>query len=155
MHHRIYDPEYQTRRDQPFHNVRAFAHTIKALMGIRGDLPRSGTSPVYVQGVKMWVRPLPEAPDGRRRNFQGLRVMCECPMCGAVLAVGRLNQHRCSPKPIFDLIWAPEGRRIVEGVIAKDARAAIRQAPKPYRKFLGEIRAEPAGWLYSSHPIPR
>lgn len=39
------------------------------------------------------------------------------------------------------LFWAPEGKPI--GVVeAKTARAAIRKAPKPYRKYLGEIYAE-------------
>jgi hypothetical protein len=39
------------------------------------------------------------------------------------------------------LFWAPEGRPIAE-VEASTARAAIRKAPMPYRKYLGEIYAE-------------
>ena len=38
--------------------------------------------------------------------------------------------------------WAPEGRAIAT-VEAKDAKAAIRKAPQPYRKYLGELYAEP------------
>lgn len=41
----------------------------------------------------------------------------------------------------YDLFWAPEGRRIAT-VKAKTMREAIRKAPQPYRKFLGEIYAE-------------
>lgn len=41
----------------------------------------------------------------------------------------------------YKLYWAPEGRCIAI-VRAKDARAAKRKAPMPYRKYLGEIYAE-------------
>lgn len=47
----------------------------------------------------------------------------------------------------YRLIWSPTGQCIAT-VQAKNARAAIRKAPAPYRKYLGEIRAEhdaPAG----------
>ena len=40
----------------------------------------------------------------------------------------------------YELYWSPEGRRIAT-VQARDASAAKRKAPKPYRKFLGEIYA--------------
>lgn len=41
------------------------------------------------------------------------------------------------------LIWGPEGRTIAT-VTASTYRQAIRKAPAPYRRFLGEIRAEEA-----------
>lgn len=41
---------------------------------------------------------------------------------------------------IYQLIWAPEGR-VVAIVRAKTRRTAIRQAPYPFRRFLGEIYA--------------
>jgi hypothetical protein len=41
----------------------------------------------------------------------------------------------------YRLIWSPEGKPIAV-VRAKTARAAIRKAPLPYRKYLGEIYAE-------------
>lgn len=44
-------------------------------------------------------------------------------------------------KVTFDLYWAPEGRKIAT-VAAVDALAAIRKAPMPYRKYLGEIYAQ-------------
>jgi hypothetical protein len=47
----------------------------------------------------------------------------------------------------FDLFWSPEGRRIAT-VTAASMRLAIRKAPRPYRKYLGEIYAvevTPAG----------
>lgn len=40
----------------------------------------------------------------------------------------------------YDLYWSPEGRKIAT-VQAETAKAAIRKAPKPYRKYLGEIYA--------------
>lgn len=41
----------------------------------------------------------------------------------------------------YKLYWSPEGRCIAT-VQAKDAHAAIRKAPHPYRRYLGEIYAE-------------
>lgn len=41
----------------------------------------------------------------------------------------------------FDLFWAPEGRCIASRVYARDKHAAIRKAPMPYRRYLGEIYA--------------
>ena len=41
----------------------------------------------------------------------------------------------------FKVFWSPEGRCIAT-VQAADARAAIRKAPTPYRKFPGEMYAE-------------
>lgn len=40
----------------------------------------------------------------------------------------------------FKLFWSPEGKQIAT-VEATDKKAAIRKAPKPYRKYLGEIYA--------------
>lgn len=45
-------------------------------------------------------------------------------------------------KQKFDLFWSPIGGRIAT-VEAKNAKAAKRKAPKPYRKYLGEIYAQP------------
>lgn len=39
------------------------------------------------------------------------------------------------------VVWSPEGRVIAE-VEAKNPRAAIRKAPMPYRKYLGELYAQ-------------
>lgn len=41
----------------------------------------------------------------------------------------------------FKLFWSPTGQCIAT-VRAKTVRAAIRKAPAPYRKYLGEIYAE-------------
>lgn len=41
----------------------------------------------------------------------------------------------------FRLIWGPTAQEIAV-VQARDPRSAIRKAPHPWRKFLGEIRAE-------------
>lgn len=40
----------------------------------------------------------------------------------------------------YELYWSPEGKRIAV-VTARTMRAAIRKAPKPYRRYLGEIYA--------------
>ena len=45
-----------------------------------------------------------------------------------------------SRKSTFDLYWSPEGRKIAT-VRAVTMRQAIRLAPAPYRKYLGEIYA--------------
>lgn len=54
-------------------------------------------------------------------------------------ADARLEKHQ--PKKTFDLYWAPEGKKIAT-VTALDARAAVRKAPKPYSKYLGEVYAQ-------------
>ena len=41
---------------------------------------------------------------------------------------------------MFDIYWSPEGRKIAT-VEAKDNRAAIRKAPQPYRRYLGDMYA--------------
>jgi hypothetical protein len=41
----------------------------------------------------------------------------------------------------WNIYWAPEGRIIAHNVKAKSAYLAIRKAPKPYRKYLGEMYA--------------
>lgn len=43
-------------------------------------------------------------------------------------------------KNTFDLYWSPEGRKIAT-ITARSESAAIRKAPKPYRRYLGEIYA--------------
>jgi len=40
----------------------------------------------------------------------------------------------------YTLYWSPEGRPIAT-VQARTIRAAIRKAPKPYLRYLGEIYA--------------
>jgi hypothetical protein len=40
----------------------------------------------------------------------------------------------------YSVYWSPEGRCIAV-VQARTARAAIRKAPMPYRKYLGELYA--------------
>lgn len=44
--------------------------------------------------------------------------------------------------PRYALMWSPEGRTIAQ-VDAPNERAALRQTPKPYRKYLGEIYVIP------------
>lgn len=44
-------------------------------------------------------------------------------------------------KNLWSLYWSPEGRKIAVNISAPTARAAIRKAPQPYKKYLGEIYA--------------
>lgn len=41
----------------------------------------------------------------------------------------------------WDVYWSPEGRKIAT-VQAKTEREAIRKAPMPYRRYLGEMYAQ-------------
>lgn len=62
---------------------------------------------------------------------------------GLVQHVG--EELKRGAKPVstrFDLFWSPTGERIASNVEAADHRAAIRKAPKKYRKYLGEIYAK-------------
>lgn len=69
-------------------------------------------------------------------------------LLGALYATGVIggsrrakpNPRRKSALPRWKLYWGPEGRQIAV-VEAKDASAAKRKAPQPYRKYLGEIYA--------------
>ena len=45
-----------------------------------------------------------------------------------------------TPRFTFTVYFAPEGRPIAV-VEAKTERQAIRKAPKPYRRYLGELYA--------------
>ena len=40
----------------------------------------------------------------------------------------------------YDVYWSPEGRCIAT-VLALTAQKAVRKAPQPYRKYLGEMYA--------------
>jgi hypothetical protein len=71
---------------------------------------------------------------------------------GLVQHVG--EELKRGAKPVlsrFELFWSPTGERIASGVEASDARTAVRKAPKPHRKYLGEIYAKEMSPL----PAPR
>lgn len=75
-----------------------------------------------------------------------------CKKCGSVLTQQRYCwNEKCvyhnQPQQIgrsraktWDVYWSPEGRKIAT-VEAITARAAMRKAPYPYRKYLGEMYA--------------
>jgi len=44
----------------------------------------------------------------------------------------------------YDVVWSPEGR-VIATVTAQNPRSAIRKAPLPYRKYLGELHAKQIG----------
>jgi hypothetical protein len=55
--------------------------------------------------------------------------------------------------PRYALIWMPEGRLIVH-VDAPNERAARRQAPRPYARYLGEIAVIPVDPPLPAPPDP-
>lgn len=67
------------------------------------------------------------------------------PLAGAGLPNDPRFSERCyavrwCAMNTYKLYWSPTGQEIAT-VRAKTTRAAIRKAPAPYRKFLGEIYA--------------
>jgi hypothetical protein len=71
---------------------RAFAWDMYEFLGVK-SLPVEGMPERLIQGVRVYVKPLP--PKTRpRRNFCGLRVTAICD-CGRHVPVGRLRQHKC------------------------------------------------------------
>ena len=56
-----------------------------------------------------------------------------CPKC-------ENERQYCECLRVFDVFWAPEGRKIAT-VHATGYPQACRLAPMPYRKYLGEIYA--------------
>ena len=69
-------------------------------LGVRpGALPVDGMPEQVIDGVRVYVRPLPPNPTARR-NFDGLRVMAICDDCNRHVAAGRLAQHACVRKAV-------------------------------------------------------
>ena len=72
----------------------ADARDMYALLGVKaGALPAEGMPERVIQGVRVYVKPLPPK-QSTRRNFAGLRVIAICE-CGRHVPVGRLHQHKC------------------------------------------------------------
>jgi len=74
----------------------ASAHDMYRELGVR-RLPAEGMPERVIQGVRVYVKPLPPLP---LRQRQSLRVMAIC-NCGRHVPVGRLHQHICPAAP-FD-----------------------------------------------------
>jgi hypothetical protein len=72
----------------------AWSDEVNEMLGVpKGEgLPTDGMEPREIQGIKVWVNPLPPIVPGKRRRF-ALRVRCNCPVCGREMPVGRLRQH--------------------------------------------------------------
>ena len=75
----------------------AQSHTVRAMLGLAPlqKIPAQGMPARYVQGILVWVDPLPERPIGRRRRRATHRVRALCPDCGQTLSAGRMHQHKC------------------------------------------------------------
>jgi len=65
-------------------------------------LPAAGLPAMDIQGVRVWVDPLPDVQIkkdryGQTRQFRPftLRVQSQCPHCGWRGAFGRFHQHTC------------------------------------------------------------
>jgi hypothetical protein len=66
------------------------------LLGVSGSkLPAEGMPAREIQGIRVWVAPLPPREPGQRGKRSTHRVRCACPDCGAEVSAGRLFQHRC------------------------------------------------------------
>jgi len=78
------------------HGWNVHSNEMKTLLGLpKGvKLPLQGMPPQVIQGIKVWVEPLPST------GFH--RVKAECPHCAQVMSAGRLHQHKCKSK----LSWA-------------------------------------------------
>ena len=70
----------------------ANAHDMYRLLGT-SKLPAEGMPIRLIDGVRVYVKPLPE---GKPRERQSLRVTAICDDCGQHIAVGRMHQHRCT-----------------------------------------------------------
>jgi hypothetical protein len=90
----IHDPLYP--------NQNAQSHHVKRMLGVgeKWNLPKEGMPPRLIQGIKVWVTPLPEMPAGRRTKRSAHRVLAECPDCKRTVSVGRLRQHVCPPEKL-------------------------------------------------------
>lgn len=79
----------------------ASSHEVNVMLGLREKekLPREGMPPRELQGIRVWVTPLPGRPKGSRWKRSTHRVLAECPDCRQVVSVGRLAQHECHKKP--------------------------------------------------------
>lgn len=78
----------------------ANAAEVAELLGLKGKgshLPVAGLEPRIIQGVVVWVDPVPEPERKRtwRDKSSTHRTRCQCPDCGQQLSVGRLKQHEC------------------------------------------------------------
>lgn len=88
----------------------ALSSAMQLLLGVtNGKYPAEGLPPRIVQGVKVWVEPLPPAQPGQKKRSTH-RVKCECPKCGHVMSAGRMHQHKCDARNrrragIAAIIW--------------------------------------------------
>jgi hypothetical protein len=87
----IVDPHYPTWN--------ASSHTLKMMFGLgrTAQLPPEGMAPRTIQGIDVYVKPLPPKT-GRFRNFS-IRVTAVCPLCGRHVAASRLPQHTSAHEP--------------------------------------------------------
>lgn len=113
----------------------ASAHDMYEYLGVK-RLPDAGMPERLIDGVRVYVKPLPVGKAGQR---QSLRVTAICDDCGQHVPVGRMHQHLCC-MPTWQLMWSPTGQPIAT-VRAMGPRSAVRKTPKPYRKALGEVYA--------------
>jgi hypothetical protein len=65
-----------------------------------GHLPIEGMEPRIIQGIKIWVKPVPliaifQKHAGYGKKSSKHRVMAECPQCKREMSAGRLHQHVC------------------------------------------------------------
>ncbi len=72
----------------------AHSHHVKAMIGIKGELPAAGAPAQLIQGWQVYVRPLVgSAPAHGKRHTH--RVIAVCPDCQRHISAGRTRQHTC------------------------------------------------------------
>lgn len=71
----------------------ATAWDLLDMLGVK-RLPAEGMPERLIQGVRVYVKPLPPGPAKGRSRFS-LRVTAICDDCGRHMAVGRMHQHVC------------------------------------------------------------
>lgn len=82
----------------------ARADEVMELLGLgpKAKLPPEGMEERLIQGIPVWVNPLPEpkgpnpwSVSGRAHRRFALRVRARCPQCAKETAASRLAQHTC------------------------------------------------------------
>ena len=84
----------------PRYSCAAQSNELCQMLGLapKQKLPVEGMEPRLIQGILVWVNPLPEVKldwRGRPQRRFTLRVRARCPQCEKEFAASRLIQHTC------------------------------------------------------------
>jgi len=84
----------------PRYSCAAQSNELCQMLGLapKAKLPPEGMPERLIQGIPVWVDPLPEVKlnrYGRPQRRFALRVRARCPQCEKEFAASRLIQHTC------------------------------------------------------------